>query len=213
MVKLHVIRADTRDVGKQLVRVPASLSGATAIEYRGRDVPAQVDSRLGGNEIAIDEMMRGYLVVQLGKEYDFVVHATDEPEAREARTCRFAGEQTFTSREVGGRSCVSCHGGDVACPEHPSHPLHARHLEKLVERSREVKKSPIDGATRIEIRVWGDLNILPEDEGRMGVFEKELRNEIRGLRKFLEETRLLKNVDCELAFDTEGEFEWKSRRK
>ena len=81
MVKLHVIRADTRDVGKQLVRVPASLSGATAIEYRGRDVPAQVDSRLGGNEIAIDEMMRGYLVVQLGKEYDFVVHATDEPEA------------------------------------------------------------------------------------------------------------------------------------
>ena len=84
MVKLHVIRADTRDVGERLVRVPAGLSGATAVEWRGRDVPAEVNANLGGNEIAIDQAMRSYLNVVLGKEYDFIVHATEEPEAREA---------------------------------------------------------------------------------------------------------------------------------
>jgi len=89
MVKLRVVISRVEDVGKDIVRVPASFSGAEWVELRGQterdgSAPAKIDFDLSSNEIAINAEVRKHFGIVLGKEYDFVVHATDgEPKSTE----------------------------------------------------------------------------------------------------------------------------------
>lgn len=74
-------------------------------------------------------------------------------------------------------------------------------------------------ATRIEIRIQADLNLMDEerqDDKKLKLIVRDMVMEINKAIRSLEERGFhepyLANIDYEIALDNEGEFVWKSNR-